>query len=77
MLLELLTSPKTAAFVVATLYGRPDLADDLVDICHRESRCSNIGPHEIDRHLSNREWHGQVKWGHLNPSCQPRSAPRS
>ena len=63
-------SPKVAAFAVAYLAGRADLADDLIAICHRESRCRNQGAHEIDAHISGREYRGQVRLGHLRPWCQ-------
>jgi len=73
--LKLFSNPKVAAYVAAFLFGRPELADDLVDICKRESRCQPVGAHEIDAHISRPEWHGQVSWGHLDPQCQPRDVP--
>ena len=57
----------------------PDLTDAereevraaLVAICHRESRCLPVGPHEGDLHLAEGGgWYGQVRLGHLDPSCQ-------
>lgn len=67
-------SPKLAIYLASIIVGRPDIADDLISICHRESRCKPIQAHAIDAHISNREWFGQVRWKHLNPSCQKRKA---
>jgi len=67
-------SPKVVAYVITLLLGRPDIADDLISICNRESRCTLVETHKIDKHISNSEWHGQVKLGHLDPECQPRKA---
>lgn len=66
---------KLVAFIVSVLYGRPDLYAPLIEVCQRESRCTLVGTHQIDAHLSNREWYGQVHWGHLDPACQPRDYP--
>ncbi len=68
--------PSVAATVAAHFGGRPDLADDLTALCRRESRCSTVGVHERDSHISDREWRGQVNLGHLTPTCQPY-APRA
>lgn len=73
MFLKLLMSPKVVAYIVTLMLGRPDLTDDLIAICHRESRCTLVETHKIDEHISNREWYGQVKLGHLDPGCQSRT----
>ena len=62
---------RLAAWIVCLLLGRPDVAPELLKICTRESRCQPIGVHEGDSHLSWRGYHGQVRLGHLDPSCQP------
>lgn len=78
-------SPKMAALIASLHIGRPDLADDLVDICMRESRCTKVEAHEIDAHISDNEWYGQTKIGrrfrkkgvedrHLDSRCQKRNA---
>lgn len=72
---NLVWNPKAAAVLAAWLEGRPDIADDLQDICHRESRCQVIGPHEVDAKYSAAEWRGQTHLGHLDPSCQKADAP--
>lgn len=69
-----LMHPKVVAYVVMMFLGRPDLTDDLIAICHRESRCTLVKTHKIDAHLSNKEWYGQVSWKHLDPKCQKRKA---
>lgn len=78
-LLKLLTySPTAANALAAVLMGRPDLIDDLNDITYRETRngeTSPYGPHECDAWISPHEWSGQVSWGHLDPTCQPRNVP--
>lgn len=73
-MIKWLYSPKIAAYIVAFFIGRPDIADDLISICHRESRCHAIGAHSIDRHISANEYYGQVSWGHLDPECQKPNA---
>lgn len=70
-LVALVAWPKRAALLAALLVGRPDIAPALIKICERESRCTSIGVHEIDAHLSPRGYWGQVKLGHLDRSCQP------
>lgn len=63
--------PVTAAHVVAYAHGRPGLADGLVEVCRRESRCLRIGPHKIDADLDPSDgYRGQVRLGHLRPWCQ-------
>jgi len=84
--LNSIISPKIAALIASLVIGRPDLADDLVSICRRESRCTIIEAHKIDAHISNEEWYGQTKLGtkyrkrgiedmHLDKRCQKRKAP--
>lgn len=63
--------PRVAALVAAVSFGRPDLYDDLIEICERESNCTPITVHEVDAHRSSVGWRGQVRLGHLDPSCQP------
>ncbi len=63
-------TPKVSAFVVAWAIGRPEISDDLIAICHRESRCTPKKVHERDAWISEREYRGQVKLKHLNPACQ-------
>ena len=70
----LISNPKIFAYIAAIIIGRPDIADDLISICHRESRCHVIGEHKIDKHLSGREWHGQIKLKHLDKRCQKKKA---
>jgi hypothetical protein len=64
-------SPETVAYMAAIEAGVPGLAPKLVAICERESRCTSVGVHEIDAHLSRRGWRSQVRLGHLDPECQP------
>lgn len=64
--------PVEAAHAAAAIAGRPDLADDLVRVCMRESRCERVGIHARDAWLSASSWGGQVQLGHLDPDCQPR-----
>ena len=68
---SIIADPIASSVFAAALVGHPEIADDLQSICYRESRCTAIRVHEIDRHLSDRGWHGQVALGHLNPKCQP------
>lgn len=77
MLVELLKliGPKASAFIVSFAMGHGYLADDLISICHRESRCAAISVHEGDAHGSVEGWTGQVQLGHLNPECQPKDFP--
>ena len=70
-ILKIFSSPSASAGLVALLMGRPEIADDLRAICHRESRCTAKRVHERDAWVSDREWAGQVRLGHLDPSCQP------
>ena len=80
-----LSNPKIAAILASIYIGRPDLADDLVDICQRESKCLPIKTHNIDAHISSSEWHGQTRLGttyrergvenmHLDKRCQKKKA---
>jgi hypothetical protein len=71
---KIFISPKIVAYIIMLFLGRPDLADDLIAICDRESRCTLIGAHKIDAHISNKEWFSQVKLEHIDPSCQERKA---
>lgn len=73
--LNFLVNPKTAALVAALWVGRPDIADDLIAICDRESKCQHQKTHARDAHLTNKEWFGQVRLNHLNKECQKRKAP--
>lgn len=66
-----LFSPKVAAIVAAFLFGRIDIAPELIKICQRESRCEPVGVHARDAWLSRTSWKGQVQLGHLDRSCQP------
>lgn len=68
-------TPAQAAHVAAWAHGRPDIAEALVGICHRESRCQPVGVHDIDAHLSARAYWGQVGLGHLRRWCQRHGAP--
>lgn len=81
----LFINPKTAVIFASLYIGRPDLVDDLIDICMRESRCQEIQTHEIDAHISDNEWYGQTNIGsryrkkgienkHLDKRCQKRKA---
>lgn len=72
MLIKYIISPKVAIYLAALFIGRPDIIDDLLSICHRESRCTAVKTHAIDAHISDREWYGQVSWGHLDPECQKK-----
>jgi len=74
-ILSVLLDPRTAAMAVSIMFGRPDIAPRLVEICQRESRCQPIGVHERDAHLSRAGYRSQVRLGHLDPSCQ-RPSPR-
>jgi len=71
LFIRAILSPSHSATLVAILWGRPEIADDLRAICHRESRCQRVSVHERDAWISDREWRGQVKLGHLDPECQP------
>lgn len=62
---------ETSVDIVTELIGAPEIADELLRICHRESRCTAVDVHAIDSHLSDRGWRSQVALGHLNPACQP------
>jgi hypothetical protein len=69
---EMVTEPRAAARLAAQVEGDPHLAEPLLQICHRESRCKpTVGVHAIDHHLSSRGYRGQVALGHLRPWCQP------
>ena len=61
-------SPSSAAHVAAWVYDVP--AEALLRVCHRESRCTAVGEHRIDAHLSTASYWGQVRLGHLDPRCQ-------
>lgn len=84
--LNVLINPKIAALIASLYIGRPDLADDLIAICNRESRCTEVKTHDGDAYISNPEWFGQTKIGarylkqgqegmHLDKRCQKRKAP--
>lgn len=66
-----LVGPQLAALIMALALGHPEISDELVGICMRESRCSDVGIHVGDAYMSPEGWHGQVGLGHLDPSCQP------
>lgn len=61
-------NPKVAAVVASLLVGDPGVAEPLMRVCQRESRCQAIGVHAVDAGLP--AYWGQVKLGHLDPSCQ-------
>lgn len=61
---------KIAAILISYLFGRVDIAPELIRICKRESRCSSVGVHARDAHLSATSYWGQVRLGHLDRSCQ-------
>lgn len=63
--------PRAAAYVAATVLGRPDIAPALVRVCRRESLCRPIGVHPGDAGRSLASWRSQVGLGHLDPRCQP------
>lgn len=66
-------SPVTAAHLAAHITGqpKPDAAGHrLAAICHRESRCTAMGVHVLGAYVSEPEYHGQVRLGHLDPTCQ-------
>ncbi len=69
LIYQLFTDPTYAATWAADRVGRPDIADDLIAICQRESLCTAIGAHPGDAHLGG--WSGQEALGHLDESCQP------
>lgn len=73
IILHILLSPTIATHVVGAALDRQDLVDDVLAICHRESRCEPVGVHERDAHLGV-GWYGQVRIGHLDPDCQPYRA---
>ncbi len=64
-------SPEPAARAAAWSVGHPEIADDLVRVCHRESRCKRIGVHKGDSHGSRGAWLYQTRVGHLDKACQP------
>lgn len=70
MALALFLPPKPAAHVAAWAVGHPEIAPALISICHRESRCTAIGVHSIDSHISPRAYWGQINLGHLDRTCQ-------
>jgi hypothetical protein len=59
--------PRAAAYVAATVLGRPDIAPALVRVCRRESLCQPIGVHPGDAGRSLASWRSQVGLGHLDP----------
>lgn len=62
-----LTDPRTVGALVGLAVGGPELADRLVAICERESRCSIVGTHEIDAWRSSAAWSDAVAAGRLDP----------
>lgn len=69
LLAFLLLGPEPASRLAEAITGVDKGA--LVDVCRRESRCSWIGVHDRDAHLSRRSWLGHVRLGQLDPQCQP------
>lgn len=60
--------PYQASHVAAYAVGDPSLADDLVRICRRESRCEAIGIHARDARFGRRAWKKAVSKGLLDPA---------
>jgi len=63
--------PAPAARVVSIAAGIPEAAPALIEICHRESRCSRIGLHARDAWTSTRAYRRAVRAGKLHSWCQP------
>jgi hypothetical protein len=68
--------PVSAAHFAAEAEGLPvEVAERLVGVCYRESRCRPHGLHVLDAWVSHRAWRGQVRLGHIDPECQPYRDP--
>lgn len=77
-----LSPPSAARWCLWAIGGNPNAKDHYTDrrthgdrlerISWRESRHNPlVGIHVRDAMLSRRSWLGQVKLGHLDPTCQP------
>jgi hypothetical protein len=86
--LVLRLSPVTLAHWAAWATGQPaEVAQRLVGVCYRESRCRPLSLHELDERLGVSAWGGQTQLhrrgrerglddpGHLDPDCQPKRRP--
>ena len=60
-------SPKAASLLAAALIGRPEIGQEMLQICRRESRCRPIGVHARDAWAARRMWVAAVRVGYLDP----------
>jgi hypothetical protein len=68
-LLRIVLDPAASSVFAANVIGHPELADELVWICRRESHCELVGVHDGDR-AAGRSMHANaMRVGWLDPSC--------
>ncbi|HET6585712.1 MAG TPA: hypothetical protein VFG69_19775 [Nannocystaceae bacterium] len=61
--------PVTSSVLAAGLVGQPELADELLAICRRESHCRFVRAHEADRWAGPRMYANAMRVGWLDSSC--------
>jgi hypothetical protein len=64
-----LLDPVLATVLGAWLAGEPELAHELVEICHRESHCRFVGAHVRDRPAGPAMQRSALRVGWLDPEC--------
>ncbi len=61
--------PVVATVLGAWLAGEPDFADELLQICRRESHCRIVRAHPRDRRAGPAMRRGALRVGWLDPEC--------
>jgi len=61
--------PVASSMLAASLVGQPDLGQELVAICRRESNCRMVGVHPADQWAGRRMYNNATRVGWLNPQC--------
>jgi hypothetical protein len=61
--------PVASSLLAAGLVGQPELADELIAICRRESHCRMVGIHPGDQWAGRRMFVNATRVGWLNPQC--------
>ncbi len=69
LLRVLLTNPVAASHAAAWATAQPELAQELVKICRRESRCMLVSVHEKDAHAGPLMHYKALKVGWLDREC--------
>ncbi len=69
LLLRVALDPVASTHVGPWLVGEPDLADELMAICRRESHCRWVGAHHDDASAGRSMRRNAMRVGWLDPSC--------